>query len=169
VKVSKDDARRFLVARHFLAPARSVAGGSDGVLEVLRKLGSIQFDPIAVAGRNHDLVLHARVAGYEPAWCDTLYERREIFETTNKALSFIPASEFPWFRLSSGRKGKRFHAAALDDNAASLLLPALARRVRIRRNCRGVPAEGDSLSEDTRPLPRLAAAVSRRERCGFPV
>jgi len=87
------------------------------VLEVFRKLGSIQFDPIAVAGRNHDLVLHARVAGYEPAWCDVLYERREIFETTNKALSFVPTSELPWFRLGWGRKGPRFHADALADNA----------------------------------------------------
>jgi uncharacterized protein len=118
VKVAAEAARRFLVARHFLAPARSVAGGLDGVLEVFRKFGSIQFDPIAVAGRNHDLVLHARVAGYEPAWCDRLYERREIFETTNKALSFIPASEFPWFRLGVGRKGPRFHAAILAENAA---------------------------------------------------
>jgi hypothetical protein len=64
-------------------------------------------------------MLHARIAGYEPAWCDELYERREIFETTNKALSFIPTSEFPWFRQSSGRKGRRFHAAALTDNAAA--------------------------------------------------
>jgi uncharacterized protein len=118
VKVTAEAARRFLVARHFLAPARSVAGGLDGVLEVFRKLGSIQFDPIAVAGRNHDLVLHARVAGYEPAWCDVLYERREIFEATNKALSFVPTSEFPWFRHAMGRKGPRFHAAALADNAA---------------------------------------------------
>jgi hypothetical protein len=43
----------------------------------------------------HDLVLHARVAGYEPAWCDALYERREIFEVTNKTLcrsaNFPPA------------------------------------------------------------------------------
>jgi uncharacterized protein YcaQ len=46
-----------------------------------------------------------------------LYERGEIFETTNKALSFIPASEFPWFRSSSGRKGRQFHAAALAENA----------------------------------------------------
>jgi hypothetical protein len=118
VKVTAEAARRFLVARHFLAPARSLGGGLDGVLEVFRKLGSIQFDPVAVAGRNHDLVLHARVAGYEPAWCDVLYERREIFETTNKALSFIPASEFPWFRVNGGRKGRRFHAQALAENAA---------------------------------------------------
>jgi uncharacterized protein len=118
VKVTKEDARRFLVARQLLAPARSLEGGPDAVLAVFRKLGSIQFDPVAVAGRNHDLMLHARIAGYEPAWCDVLYERREIFETTNKALCFIPTSEFPWFRLSSGRKGRRFHAAALADNAA---------------------------------------------------
>jgi hypothetical protein len=118
VKVTAEAARRFLVARHFLAPARSVGGGLDGVLEVFRKFGSIQFDPIAVAGRNHDLVLHARVAGYEPAWCDVLYERREIFETTNKALSFVPASEFPWFRFGWGRKGPRFHARILAENAA---------------------------------------------------
>ena len=117
MKVTAEAARRFLVARHFLSPARSLTG-PDGVLDVLRRLGSIQFDPIAVAGRNHDLMLHARVAGYEPAWCDDLYERREIFETTNKALSFIPAEEFPWYRLSGGRKGSRFHSAALADNAA---------------------------------------------------
>jgi len=118
VEVTPESARRFLVARHFLAPARSLAGGPAGVLEVFNRLGSIQFDPIAVAGRNHDLVLHARVAGYEPAWCDELYERHEIFEATNKALSFVPTSEFPWFRHAYGRKGPRFHAAALADNAA---------------------------------------------------
>ena len=118
VKVTAEEARRFLFARHFLAPARSLAGGLDGVLEVFRKFGSIQFDPIAVAGRNHDLVLHARVAGYEPAWCNVLYERREIFEATNKALSFVPTSEFPWFSHVMGRKGPRFHAAALAENAA---------------------------------------------------
>ena len=118
MRVTSEAARRFLVARHFLAPARALEEGPDSVLEVIRKLGSIQFDPIAVAGRNHDLMLHARVADYEPAWCDALYERREIFETTNKALSFIPAEEFPWYRVNAGRKGPRFHAAALKENAA---------------------------------------------------
>jgi uncharacterized protein YcaQ len=117
VQVTRDAARRFLVARHFLAPARAVPGGADGVLAVIRRLGSIQYDPVAVAGRNHDLMLHARVAGYDPAWCDALYERRAIFEATNKALSFVPTEEFPWFRHVWGRKGPRFHAEALAANA----------------------------------------------------
>jgi uncharacterized protein len=140
VTVSAEAARRFLVARHFLAPARSVPGGPDGVLTVVRALGSVQFDPIAAAGRNHDLMLHARVARYEPAWCDALYERREIFETTNKALSFIPARDVPWFRVGYGRKGPAFHAAILAQN------PEVADRVLGR-----IRAEGPLSALDFEP------------------
>ena len=64
VKVTKADARRFLVARQPLAPARSLEGGPDAVLAVFRRLGSLQLDHVAVAGLSHDLVLHARVAVY---------------------------------------------------------------------------------------------------------
>ncbi len=80
------------------------------MLEVFRRLGSIQFDPIAVAGRTHDLVLHARVADYEPRWCDVLYESREIFEAYNKGLSFVPVSEYPWFRGTLSRNSPRLLA-----------------------------------------------------------
>jgi len=98
VKISAESARRFLVARQLLAPARSLEGGRDAVLEVFRRFGSVQYDPIDVAGRTHDLMLHARVADYDPAWTDELYECREIFEAYNKGLSFVIASEYLWFR-----------------------------------------------------------------------
>jgi uncharacterized protein YcaQ len=104
VKVTAEAARRFLVARQFLAPARSLAKGPAAVLEVFRKLSGVQFDPLAVAGRNHDLVLHARVRDYDPAWTDRLYERREIFEAYNKGLSLVPTEEFPWFRATLSRQ-----------------------------------------------------------------
>ncbi|HET8894596.1 MAG TPA: crosslink repair DNA glycosylase YcaQ family protein [Gaiellaceae bacterium] len=113
MKVTAEAARRFLVARHFLSPARSLEGGPDAVMQVFSKLGSIQFDPLAVAGRTHDLVLHARVADYDPAWCDELYERRAIFEAYNKGLSLVPMSEFPWFRGIRSRNP----AKTLADNA----------------------------------------------------
>jgi uncharacterized protein YcaQ len=114
VGIAADAARRFLVARQMLAPARSVDGRPDGVLEVFRRLGSIQFDPLSVAGRNHDLVLHARVAGYDPARCDSLYERRELFEAYNKGLSLIPAREFPWFRANVSLNYPRILAEHAD-------------------------------------------------------
>ena len=133
MKVAAAAARRFLVARHFLAPARSLSGGAAAVLEVFRRLGSIQFDPLAVAGRSHDLVLHARVADYEPAWCDELYERREIFEAYNKGLSLVPAEEFPWFRGAVSRRPQRL----LDDNAE------VAARILERLRAEGPLATGD--------------------------
>jgi uncharacterized protein YcaQ len=110
MKVSAEAARRFLVARHLLAPARSLEGGPAGVLEVFRRLGSIQFDPLSVAGRNHDLVLHARVAHYDPAWTERLYQRREIFEAYNKGLSFVPMEAFPWFRGALSGNSRRLLA-----------------------------------------------------------
>jgi uncharacterized protein YcaQ len=114
VDVAADAARRFLVARHLLAPARSLDGGPDAVLEVFRRLGSIQFDPLSVAGRSHDLVLHARVAAYDPAWCELLYERRELFEAFNKGLSLVPTSEFPWFRANLSASSVRILAEHAD-------------------------------------------------------
>lgn len=109
--VSAQAARRFLVTRHLLAPARSLSGAHQAVLEVFRRLGSVQFDPLAVAGRNHDLVLHARVADYDPAWCDELlYGRRELFEAYNKSLSLLPTGELPWYRTSLGVNAPRILA-----------------------------------------------------------
>ena len=125
VRVSADAARRFLVARHLLAPARALEGGRKAVLEHLRRFGSLQYDPIAVAGRSHDLVLHARVAGYEPAWCERLYQRRELFEAVNKGLSFVLTSDYPWFRGTQSRNARR--VLAENSEAAERVLE----RVRI--------------------------------------
>jgi uncharacterized protein len=121
VKVAAEAARRFLVGRHLLAPARTLEGGPDAVLEVFRRLGSVQFDPLSVAGRSHDLVLHARVADYDPAWCDLLYERREVFEAYNKGLSFVPVSEFPWFRWTTWSEGSQRVLAENADVAERVL------------------------------------------------
>jgi uncharacterized protein len=113
MEVAAEAARRFLVARQLLAPARALEGGPDAVLEFLGRFGSLQYDPIAVAGRSHDLVLHARVAGYEAAWSDRLYEQRELFEAVNKGLSFVLMSDYPWFRGAYRGSSRRM----LEENA----------------------------------------------------
>jgi uncharacterized protein len=125
VKVTADAARRFLAARHMLAPARSLTGGINAVREVFARLGSVQFDPLGVAGRNHDLVLHARVAGYDPAWCEALlYEHRELFEAYNKGLSLLPTSELPWFRVPWRLNGatRELHLLSEHPEAAEKVL-----------------------------------------------
>ena len=108
--IDRATARRFLVRRHLLAPPRSLAPGPASVKRVFERLGSIQFDPLEVTGRNHDLVLAARVAGYRREWTDALlYEKRWLYETYNKGLSLVPTAELPWYRITWDR-GEAWHA-----------------------------------------------------------
>ena len=82
------------------------------------RLGSFQFDPLGVAGRNHDLVLHARIAGYRPAWTEELlYEHRVLFENVNKALCILPTSELPYYRISWDRSRSLYAGQTLATNA----------------------------------------------------
>ncbi|MGZ3587708.1 MAG: DNA glycosylase AlkZ-like family protein [Candidatus Limnocylindrales bacterium] len=103
-RISAAAARRYLALHHLLTPPRSLAAQPASVIAVMERLGSFQFDPLGVAGRNHDLVLHARVAGYRPAWTDELlYEHRLFFETNNKALCILPTAELPYYRITWDR------------------------------------------------------------------
>ena len=97
--IAPEVARRFLAIRHFLAPPRSLPAEPASVMTVVDRFGSLQFDPLEVAGRNHDLVLLARIAGYRRAWTDALlYEERALFEAYNKGLSLLPTKELPFHR-----------------------------------------------------------------------
>jgi uncharacterized protein YcaQ len=122
-------ARRFLVLRHLLAPPRSLPPEPASVLRVVDRLGSLQFDPLEVAGRNHDLVLLARIRGYRREWTDHwLYEDRRLYETYNKSLNIVPVSELPWYRWIWDRARRRHDAAAFDDHAP--LVEELLERIR---------------------------------------
>ncbi len=121
--ISPETARRFLARRHLLAPPRSLPAEPESVMTVVGRLGSLQFDPLDIAGRNHDLVLLSRISGYRRAWTDALlYDDRRLFEAYNKGLSLLPTSELPWFRATWDRARARHeaesfvqHRAAVDD------------------------------------------------------
>jgi uncharacterized protein YcaQ len=116
--ISAPVARRFLALHHLLAPPRALPPERESVLRVMEQLGSFQFDPLGVAGRNHDLVLHARIAGYRSAWTDELlYEHRVFFETYNKALSILPTSELPFYRISWDRARSRHERRGFGHDA----------------------------------------------------
>ncbi|MEJ7697355.1 MAG: crosslink repair DNA glycosylase YcaQ family protein [Candidatus Limnocylindrales bacterium] len=102
--ISRAVARRFLAIRHFLAPPRSLPAEPASVLTVIERIASLQFDPLEVAGRNHDLVLLARIKDYERVWTEALlYEDRALFEAYNKGLSILPVAELPFHRITWDR------------------------------------------------------------------
>src|ERR1035437_8937316 len=112
LQISLSEARRFLTIRHLLAPPRALPASPESVLAVVDRLGSLQFDPLNVAGRNHDLMLQARIAGYRRELTEELlYGRRLLFEAYNKALNLLPTSELPYYRITwqngaDGRAGQ---------------------------------------------------------------
>jgi uncharacterized protein len=122
-------ARRYLALHHLLAPPRSLPPGEASVMQVIDRLGSLQFDPLDIAGRNHDLVLNARVAGYRRELTDRLlYEERSLFETYNKGLSILPTAELPWYRVYWDRERAIHEGGAFDEHAP--LVEELLGRIR---------------------------------------
>ena len=120
IHLSADAARRFLVARHGLAPPRALPAVPESVLEAVRRLGVLQFDPLEVPGaRNHDLVLHSRIDGYRREWCEQwLYgPDRRLFEIYNKSLNIVPMAELPQYSVSWSRYTERYSEGVLRDHA----------------------------------------------------
>jgi uncharacterized protein YcaQ len=127
--IDRATARRFLAARHMLLPPRSQPAEAASVMRVIDRLGSLQFDPLDVTGRNHDLVLAARIGGYQRAWTDSLlYRDRRLFEAYNKGLSLLPTSELPWYRVTWDQNLEAHGAAAFREHAA--LVDELLERIR---------------------------------------
>lgn len=129
--LSNEEARRFLVRRHLLAPPRALPADPQSVLDVMDRIGSLQFDPIEVPGaRNHDLVLHARVAGYRREWCDEwLYgPDRRLIEMYNKMLSIVPMAELPHYALAWTNAATDYSDGILAEEAA--VAEAIVERIR---------------------------------------
>jgi len=131
LQISADHARRFLATRHLLAPARALAAEPASVVDVVERLGVLQFDPLEVPGaRNHDLVLHARIAGYQRAWCEGwLYgPDRRLIEIYNKSLNMVPMHELPHYRISWQRTTPGVDNGILKEQAP--VAEAILRRLK---------------------------------------
>ncbi len=95
--ISQQTARRTLLACQGLYPPRSWSG-KRGAKSFLKKVRSIQFDPINVVGRNPDLVLQSRVKDFRPKLLDELlYKDRFMVDNWDKMASLSLAEDWPYF------------------------------------------------------------------------
>ena len=135
LELTAEQARRFLVRRHFLAPPRALPR-AESVLRVVRELGSVQFDPLEVTGaRNDDLVLAARIRNYRRGWMERwLYgppAERQLFEAYNKSLNILPVEELPVHRVDWEhwrlREGVYYRLLKRNRDIAAAILDWLGR------------------------------------------
>ncbi len=105
ITLTKPQARRFILAHQGLWPPRSLEG-KGGLLTYIRRVNCVQFDPLDIAGRNHELVLQARVGDFTPSMLhDALYADRRLVDAYDKNMCIYCIEDWPFFRRN--REGAR--------------------------------------------------------------
>ncbi len=97
ILLSQTEARRFLLLHQHLWPPRRLSGKA-GILEFIRHVGCIQYDPVNLVGQNPELVLQARVADYTPALlAELLYTDRRLVDGWDKQAAIHLTEDWPYF------------------------------------------------------------------------
>ncbi|TCZ78268.1 winged helix-turn-helix domain-containing protein [Paenibacillus albiflavus] len=94
--VTKEQLAQYLVAYHHLTDETALE--HHQLVDYIRKVGCIQFDPLDVVGKNPDLVLQARCSTYERGDIDAfLYKDRSLFDVWDKNMSICTVDDWPYF------------------------------------------------------------------------
>ena len=97
MKCTKVQANAYLVNAHGLGPVTQYRGKA-GILSLVDKLGCIQYDPVDVCGKNHQLVLQARVEDFSKEDVDELlYGSRDLVDGWDNNMSVYSMSDWPCF------------------------------------------------------------------------
>jgi uncharacterized protein YcaQ len=98
--VSPEEARRIAVR------AQALEGSASGILEVVRRIGYLQIDPISTVAPPQQLVLWSRLGPYDLAELERLlWEERKLFEWG----AFIwPIEDFPIVRARMRRRRGKY-------------------------------------------------------------
>jgi uncharacterized protein YcaQ len=95
--LSDETARRIAVVKQRLAGNRPPAS-PEGIMDVVKSLGYLQFDPIRVVDQSHRLVLWSRLGLYDPSDLNRLlWEERRLFEDWAQTSSIVPTEDYPVF------------------------------------------------------------------------
>jgi uncharacterized protein len=153
VVIDKPLARRFLLAHLHLLPPRKLHG-KQGVVDYVRHVNCIQYDPIDSVGQNPHLVLQSRVRGFEPSMLDALlYEDRRLIDGFDKQMSIYPVEDWPSFTYYRQQMAWKYMEDERTAAAAKLV-----DRVRKEIEARG-PLSSLDLKDDTRMDWWLAGSV----------
>ncbi|HVN53550.1 MAG TPA: crosslink repair DNA glycosylase YcaQ family protein [Anaerolineaceae bacterium] len=129
ITLTQRQARRFLLAHQKLWPPYQLQGKA-GILAYIRHVNCIQFDPLNIAGHNHELVLQSRVRDFRPAMLqELLYQDRRLLDGWDKNMSIYPLEDWPFFRRQREAALRRLGS---DGRPAAVILPEVRREFTTR-------------------------------------
>ena len=100
--------RQLALSRQNLSPAFNIVAGQMGTLQMIRQLGYVQIDTIAVVERAHHHVLWNRVPDYQPQHLNALVKAQQIFEYWAHAAAYLPMQDyrFALIQMNAVRRGE---------------------------------------------------------------
>jgi uncharacterized protein YcaQ len=83
--VTKNELRAFLIHYHSLDRLDRLTGEA-GIKELFGRIGSIQYDPLDIVGRNPNLVLQSRIKGFKSDMLEKLlYKDRFLVDAWDRS------------------------------------------------------------------------------------
>ena len=135
IQLTNRQARQFMLLKHGLLGEYQFIG-KQGVLDFVRQVGCIQYDPIDVCGKNAELVLQSRIEGFTKNMLDELlYTDRLLIDYPDKNLAIIPVEDWPYFERY--RQVARQHAKRYPE------MEKLTVQVRAHIHKHGAISSGD--------------------------
>lgn len=97
--------------------------GKKGIHAFIKQAGCVQFDPIDVCGKNHELVLQSRVVGFEKKWLyELLYKDRVLMDWFDKNMSICEVEDWPYFTHQRDRAKKSSRSKVEIDKVSESIL-----------------------------------------------
>lgn len=123
IVIDKAQARRFLLGHLHLSSPRKLSG-KQGVLDFIRHVNCIQYDPINVVGQNPHLVLQSRVRNYKPAMLEALlYHDRSLVDGFDKQMAIYPVEDWPDFTYYREHMARQYMQSQHTVAAVKLVDP----------------------------------------------
>ena len=96
ILLTNNQARKFLLYKQGLLGLKHYQG-EKGILEYIKSVGSLQFDPVDICGKNIEIILQARVEDYNNSLLyDLLYFKRQLIDFFDKNLCVFPIEDWPY-------------------------------------------------------------------------
>jgi uncharacterized protein len=97
INISNKQARNFLLIHQGLTNPFTF-DGKHGILDFINRVGCIQFDPLNIAGHNHEIVLQSRINQFRPQMlAELLYQDRSLIDGWDKNMSIYSTLDWPYF------------------------------------------------------------------------
>lgn len=118
MELTKKQARRLILLHHNLLQGKTLKG-KKGIMEFIKKMGCIQFDPLNIIAMNPHLVLQSRIKNYQDSLLtDLLYKDRLLLDGWDKNMAIFPKEDRPYL-------SRFFHSDVHNNSLTQVVTPYL--------------------------------------------